>query len=212
MARSSLSTSVRRHFVDSFFFAHEELCRDKDVIDLGGKKRNKRGLFNIDAIAKQVIYVNLDAGTEPDILADVAAVPLPESSCDIIVLGETLEHVPDPMTVLKEAKRLLRKGGHVLATVPFIYPVHADPHDFGRYTDFYWRSAALSLGLELELERQGAMFAIVALMIQHLFNSKKISWRPIQIPLVKFFLWLDSRTTNKLLLSWTTGYGIVFKK
>src|SRR4051812_6990176 len=126
-SRKSMSVSVRRHFVDSFFNEHAAYFTDKEIIDIGGKKKNKRGLFDIDNFTKNVRYVNIDKTTEPDIISDATAIPLPESSCDVVILGEILEHVPDPRPVLKEAARLLRRGGHIVATVPFMYPVHADP-------------------------------------------------------------------------------------
>ena len=210
--RSSLSVSVRRHFVDHFFLSHSQILKGKKVIDIGGKKKGKRGFFDIGHCSSDVTYVNIDRTTDPDIVADATSVPLPESSCDVVILGEVLEHVPDPIVVLKEAHRLLRPGGAVLVTVPFIYPVHADPHDFGRYTEYYWRSAAEKLGFKIEIERQGGFFAILALMVQHFFRAKGISWQPIQNPLVNFFMYLDRRTTAPLFKYWTTGYGIILTK
>lgn len=211
--RSSITTSVRRHFVDQFFFKHSSLYKGKRVIDIGGKKKNKRGLFDIGKYAESVTYVNLDRTTEPDIESDATNIPLPDNSFDIVILGEILEHVPEPQKVLTEARRLLRPGGTVLATVPFMYPIHADPFDFGRYTDYYWQEAARNLWFsDITVERQGGFYAVLALMVQHFFRSKNISWRPIQNPLVCLLMWLDTKTTNKLLLSWTTGYGIILKK
>lgn len=211
--RSSLSVSVRRHFVDAFFQSYSKEFEKKEVVDIGGKKENKRGLFDIGKIATKVIYVNIDKSTNPDILSDAASIPLPDASCDFIILGETLEHVPDPKAILREAYRLLRSNGKIFATVPFIYPVHADPYDFGRYTDYFWQKTSEECGFDdIVIERQGGMFAILALMVQHFFRSKNISWRPIQNPLVDFLMWLDKKTTNKLLLSWTTGYGLIFLK
>lgn len=211
--RNSLSVSVRRHFVDRFFFSHAELLRGKEVLDIGGKKENKRGFFDASRYAAKITYVNIDRSTEPDIVCDAASVPFPQDSCDIVILGETLEHVPDPKAVLTEARRLLRPGGTVLASVPFMFPVHADPYDFGRYTEYYWEQTADKIGFkDARIERHGGMFAIAGLMVQHFFRAKKVSWRPIQLPLVKFFMWLDRRTEAPLLKAWTTGYGLIFTK
>ena len=209
--RTSLSVSARRHFVDEFFFSHTEFLKNKKIVDIGGKKVNKRGLFNADKYA-EVTYVNIDRSTEPDIVADASSIPLPNESYDVVILGEILEHVLEPKTVLREAKRLLRQGGKMLVTVPFMFPIHADPYDFARYTDYFWRKTAEGLGLNIEIERQGTIFAVWALMVQHFFLSKGVSWHPIQNPFVKFLMWLDSRTTNKTLTAWTTGYGIVMTK
>jgi hypothetical protein len=53
---------------------------------------------------------------------------------------------------------------------------------------------------------------VMALMVQHIFLAKKISWRPIQIPLIKFLMWLDSKAEAPLLTAWTTGYGLILEK
>jgi SAM-dependent methyltransferase len=212
-ARSSLSISVRRHFVDDFFISHAELFKDVAILDIGGKKKSKRGIFDIDSYSKNVTYINIDTSTEPDIIADAAHIPLPDSSFDAAIMGEVLEHVEEPIALLKEAHRLLKPGRKLIATVPFLFPIHADPHDFGRYTEYYWREASKKTGFsDIEVEKQGTLFAVLGLALQHLFKAKGVSWRPVQIPLVNFLMWLDRRTTSKTLTAWTTGYGIVFTK
>ncbi len=212
--RTSLSISVRRHFVDNFFFSHEDLFTSgTNILDIGGKKENKRGLFDISRYGVEVKYVNIDQSTNPDIISDASTIPIPDNSYDLILMGELLEHVPNPLVVLREAYRLLRSGGILLATVPFMYPVHADPYDFGRYTDYFWQDAAAKTGFKnVKVERQGTLFAVMALAVQHLFLAKKRSLRPIQTPLVSFLMWLDKHTKTPALQAWTTGYGLTLYK
>jgi len=42
----------------------------------------------------------------------------PASSFDVITMWDVLEHTPDPDAELKEAHRLLRKGGYLLVNIP----------------------------------------------------------------------------------------------
>ncbi len=210
--RTSLSISVRRHFVDNFFLTHANLITGH-TIDIGGKRSNKRGLFDIDKLCSNVTYVNIEKKDQPDILADASSIPVADNSYDTAILGEVLEHVPEPLLVLREAHRLLKPGGKILVSVPFMYPVHADPYDFGRYTEYFWQQLSEKIGFKsIKIEKHGSIFAIMALMVQHIFRAKKRTWRPIQTPLVSFFMWLDERTTHPLLKAWTTGYGIVLEK
>ena len=183
------------------------------ILEIGGMKKMKRGLFDAGRYGAEVKYVNIDATTEPDIVSDAAAIPLPDASQDVVILGEVLEHVYDPVSVLKETSRLLRPGGSLLATVPFIYPIHAHPDDYGRYTDSFWKRAARQAAFrEVEIETQGSIFAVAALMTQHIFRAKRRSWRPIQNSLIRLFMWLDRRTSNELLKAWTTGFGLILTK
>lgn len=105
------------------------------VIDLGGKRQRRRGEFQPpEDEPSRWIVVNIDPGTEPDLLCDVTAVPVPGDSADCVLCTEVLEHLPDPKACVQEAIRLLRPGGTFIASVPFMYPVHPDPHDFQRFT------------------------------------------------------------------------------
>ncbi len=212
--RTSLSISARRHFIDKFFFSNAHLIRkDAQVIDIGGKKEQKRGLFDINSTGVEVTYVNIDPSVRPDIIADAAAIPVPDNSYDVAIMGELLEHVPEPLRVLEEAHRILKQNGLLLITVPFMVGIHGDPSDYGRYTETFLREMSKKAGFsKIEIESQGTIFSVMALMIQHIFLAKKVSWRPIQTPLISFLMWLDSRTSNPLLKSWTTGYGIVLTK
>jgi hypothetical protein len=38
---------------------------------------------------------------------------------------------------MQEAHRLLKSGGLVFLSFPFLYPQHAPPHDYLRFTEFY---------------------------------------------------------------------------
>jgi SAM-dependent methyltransferase len=69
--------------------------------------------------------------------------PLEDTSVDIVLATETLEHVPRPDAFLAEAARVLRPGGRIVLTVPFAARWHYVPHD-------YWRFTPSSLVLLLE--------------------------------------------------------------
>ena len=43
---------------------------------------------------------------------------LPDHSADVIVCSEVIEHLLDPLPFIREWRRLLRPGGHVLVTTP----------------------------------------------------------------------------------------------
>lgn len=44
--------------------------------------------------------------------------PFPDQSFDGVVLKDLLEHVPDPVTLVLEVRRVLRDGGNVFASSP----------------------------------------------------------------------------------------------
>lgn len=85
-------------------------------------------------------YAGLDA------LADLARLPLADETFDAALNIVTLEHVPDPLAVLREIARVLRPSGTLLLVAPQQWEVHQAPHDYYRYTRY---------GLAWLLERAG---------------------------------------------------------
>jgi ubiquinone/menaquinone biosynthesis C-methylase UbiE len=59
---------------------------------------------------------------------DVCSLPFASESFDKAIMSEVLEHVPDDMSALREAWRVLRPGGTIAITVPHAnYPLLWDP-------------------------------------------------------------------------------------
>ncbi len=124
--------TYRRLLLDAYLEWSTPLMRGA-VIDLGGKRERKRGTFRPPlAPGTTWTYVNLDPATSPDLLCDIASVPLPDGSADCVVCTEVLAHVPDPALCVAEAVRLLRPAGSFIASSPFLMPWQPDPFDFYR--------------------------------------------------------------------------------
>jgi SAM-dependent methyltransferase len=51
---------------------------------------------------------------------DMQRMSFADSSIDIIIHSDTLEHVPDSKAALKESLRVLKPGGHLFYTVPIV--------------------------------------------------------------------------------------------
>lgn len=70
---------------------------------------------------------------------------------DIIVLSNMLEHVEYPREFMKSLCSILKPGGHVIITVPFLLAIHQVPYDFQRFTRFGLDSLMKSSGLEITM-------------------------------------------------------------
>lgn len=107
------------------------------VLDIGcGDSRIR------DALPDNARYFGLDYPTtialgydgKPDILADASRLPIAEACVDTVLLLDVLEHFTQPEQAIAEASRVLRPGGKCLILMPFLYPLHDEPHDYQRWT------------------------------------------------------------------------------
>lgn len=111
--------------------------------------------------------VKLGGGTdygEINIKSDITAIPLENASVDNTICTEVLEHVPDPMSAVKEMARLVRLGGKIIITTPFTSGLHQEPyHFYAGFTPHWFSHVADMYGLEiLELESNGGYFKLMA--------------------------------------------------
>ena len=86
-------------------------------------------------------YVGVDWGNSfhdsscVDIVADLTKrLPIEDGFADTVVSFQVMEHLPEPLDFLKECHRILRGGGQLFITVPFMWHVHEAPYDYFRYT------------------------------------------------------------------------------
>jgi SAM-dependent methyltransferase len=53
-----------------------------------------------------------------------AALPFADDAFDVVILAETLEHLPYPRITLGEARRVLRRSGLFIGNLPLFYHLH----------------------------------------------------------------------------------------
>ncbi len=119
--------------------------------------------------------------TQLDIVCDIIAVPEPDQSFDAILCTEVLEHVADPVAVLREFSRLLKPEGYLILTAPFCSLTHFAPYHFSTGFNKYWYASHLgAFGFSvLETEANGNYFEYVAQEIHRvLFMAKRFSNPP----------------------------------
>jgi SAM-dependent methyltransferase len=65
---------------------------------------------------------------------DIHSLGFPDGHFNAVVCWSVLEHVPEPQRAIAEMLRVLKPGGSIWVQLPFLFPYHADPHDYWRVT------------------------------------------------------------------------------
>lgn len=111
------------------------------VLDLGCGFMPYRELVESNSRVERYTGVDLEGSAiygsvKPDLTWDGSKIPVNDASMDCVIATEFLEHHSAPDMVLGEISRVLKPGGLLFATVPFIWNLHEIPHDEYRYTPF----------------------------------------------------------------------------
>ncbi len=117
----------------------ESLPYSGRVVDLGCGSAPYRELI----LQKADEYIGVDwegsahDRSRVDVTADLTEpLPFEDNFADTIVSFQVMEHLPDTALFLNECHRILRPGGRLFITVPFMWHVHEAPHDYYRFTRY----------------------------------------------------------------------------
>jgi ubiquinone/menaquinone biosynthesis C-methylase UbiE len=150
-------------------------------IDIGaGTAPYRRDVIAAFRVAR---YVAVDiAPAIPDaVVADARLLPFRSSAVELVVSFDAIQHIAEPERVLAEVARILRPGGLVVLTFPFMY-AECDFLDYQRWTIAGMEDLMVRCGLVpiLSSRRGGFLFAAVCganWALQHVVPGQRRSWR-----------------------------------
>ena len=135
----------------------------------------------------------------PDLEWDGGTIPLDHGSIDCAIATEVFQQCPDVENVMREVIRVLKPGGLLFFTVPFLWALHNAPHDQYRFTPFALDRHLCNVGFEhIEMKALGGWDASLAQMIglwvgrRPMRGIKRRMLSLISVPIVRYLIKMDA--------------------
>lgn len=140
------------------------------VLDVGGWD------FVVSAIGKKIPFdrwtvleldpariVQVEDTRVSTVHGDGCAMTFADESFDMVVSLQVLEHVFEPLQMLRELNRVLKRSGHAILLIPQTSTMHLAPHFYGNFSAFWIERALRDSGFEiLEHRRLGGIWSTAA--------------------------------------------------
>jgi SAM-dependent methyltransferase len=154
-----------------------------NILDFGCGSKPYESLF-----INSQSYIGVDieqsghdhTSSKVDFYYDGKTLPFEDSSFDVIVSFEVLEHVFNIEEVLLELQRVLTENGQLLISVPFVWNEHEIPYDYARYTSFGITHILNKNGFQvIDLRKTTTYFLtigqiLIAYLSQHLLPKGRV--------------------------------------
>lgn len=178
------------------------------LLDVGCGQMPYKSLIMSDSNIEKYLGLDFEVNhihdNQPDICWEDGHIPLDDNSVDSVLCTEVLEHCPDPDVVLAEVARVLRPGGFILFTVPFLWPLHEVPYDHYRYTPFALRRHLSKAGFDkIEVHAMGGWDASLAQMLglwarrRPMSGVKRVAFSVLMYPFYRWLLYSEEPKSVK---------------
>lgn len=166
------------------------------LLDIGCGNKPYKAMFG----SKVSEYVGCDvvqsSSNSVDIICPATAIPLPDHSFDTILCTQVIEHVAEHQLLIQEAFRLLRSPGVLILSGPLYWPLHEEPYDFFRFTEYGLRFLLEGVGFgPLIIKRNGGQWALSGQALIHALSESRLNRRVVIRTINWLFGYLDTKRT-----------------
>ncbi len=183
---SFLVSKISRKKLDALV---SEYGTDKLVLEIGSKGEPSYTKFFPNRIGVDVM-----GGAGVDVVASVYKLPFENDSFDLVLCLSVLEHLEKPLEAIFEIRRVVKIGGKVIVSTPFLFPIHDAPGDYWRFTKFGLQKI-FSSGWQIEkLCAETNAQEAFAVLLQRLGYQTKMRLNKFS----KFFVFLFARLIEKM--------------
>ncbi len=127
-----------------------------------------------------------------DVRADLTKpLPFADDYADVAVSFQVMEHLPEPAAFLSESFRVLKPGGKIILTTPFMWGIHEAPYDYFRYTRYGLEYLLAGAGfVDISVQESTGFWQTFVLKFN--YHTTKFARGPLTLALIPIW-WLGQK-------------------
>lgn len=146
-----------------------------NLLDFGCGTKPYKSLFNHVNSYTGIDFENpghSHANEQIDVFYDGKKIPFADNEFDSVLSSEVFEHIFNLEEVVVELHRVLKPGGKMLITCPFVWNEHEVPHDYARYTQFALKNLLERNGFKVLIADKSGDFATTLHQMKMVYISE----------------------------------------
>lgn len=178
------------------------------LLDFGCGSKPYKSLFTNVSSYTGIDYENsehLHKQSQVDVFYDGKSIPFGNNEFDAILCSEVFEHVFNLEEIIPELNRVLKPGGKILITCPFVWYEHEVPYDYARYTIFALQHLLEKNGFEINVLDKTGDYATTLHQMKMVYFSEHFLQSIYLIGKIKF---ITSNIRPPLMLLFNTVFLI----
>ena len=161
-----------------------------------------------------------DTGIDHTFYCDLENIPKADTTYNVIICNQVLEHMKRPGQAIAEFYRVLKPGGQLYVTVPQCFGVHMSPYNYFNFLDGGLRFLFEEAGFRVvSIEPMGGIFWLLGKVTEKAYGCLLTCVRPsfwglflpfhlfVRLLLGIFFFILFHLDRLDRERGWTLGYG-----
>ncbi len=195
------------------------------LIDVGAGRAKYRELLKphikeyvaIDNLSSDYQYKSEQDKKRVNHVGDASSLPFDSNEFDSALCTELIEHVEDPLEVVREVYRVLKPGAYFILASGWLSPFHEEPKDYWRFSEDGYKILGSKAGFDfIETKPQGGMFTSLVYIIARNIELRGNRWAKRGLRKVDFLKRMIELIMEKLddLIPTpdSVGHVVIFRK
>jgi SAM-dependent methyltransferase len=134
---------------------------DGPILEVGSKDYGSTASFRDFYASSEYVGLDMEEGKGVDVVVDLTRSigPLRENHFGLAICCSVLEHVEKPWLFAQNLTRVVRPGGQLYMSVPWVWRYHAYPDDYFRFShrgvkslfdEFTWKALVFTTNIQGE--------------------------------------------------------------